>query len=87
MSVEKRQETCEPDITIGLAVGRVATLGRRYIAQKNWAREHLASVGCKLTIDEAEAFKAMCDRMGVTRYATIRALVKAWLLSCEMRGY
>ena len=87
MSVEKRQETCEADITIGLAVGRMAALGRRYIAQKNWAREHLNSTGCKLTNDEAAAFKEMCDRMGVTRYATIRALIKAWLLSCEMRGY
>ena len=87
MSVEKRQETCEPDITIGLAVGRVAAAGRSYIHQKRWRKDHLKSIGCMLTTAEADEFKRICDAMGVTRYATIRALVKTWIYSVQVRGY
>lgn len=83
----EKQETCQQDITIGLAVGRVLSSGRSYIHQRRWSREHLKSVGCMLTTEEANEFKRLCDEMGVTRYATIRALVKTWIYSVQVRGY
>lgn len=40
-----------------------------------WDREHMTSVGCRLTKEKAAEFKAACTKLGVKPTAVIRQAV------------
>jgi len=52
-------------------------------ASERWDRNHLYTMGTKLTADKAEAFDAICEAAGLTRYEAIRRFCVAVLMRPE----
>ena len=56
----------------------MATSEAQKRASAKYQKENIASLGCRVRKDQAEAFKAYCDRQGKSS----NAVLKEFVLSC-----
>ena len=46
---------------------------------KNWDKENLRTVACRIRVQEAEAFRALAERMGTSAHAMLSGYVRQCL--------
>ena len=52
-------------------------------ATAKWQKENMATVGCKLRKEEAEAFKAACSANGVKPNAVLKEFILDYIGNAE----
>lgn len=67
------------------AMGVLPPLPPAVKAHRKWDRKNLRTLSCKVSVDEALRFQALCSAYGVTRYAALQEMVRRSLEEADRR--